>query len=123
MKQGGKIVIQDSQNMQQADNTRQAQEPRICFYQHALDFINLSATSALLLRGFCKSMCHRCKYLEFHPRHWLEDNLDRKGRGGLVDLDIMRTEMPEFISKDDGFVVSFAAGFIAFVRKNKYVYM
>jgi hypothetical protein len=59
---------------------------------------------------------HRGKHLEFEIRHRLERDLKWQGRRRFVDLNILRSEVPELVGEDDGFVKTFSTGVVAFVR-------
>jgi hypothetical protein len=103
--------------MKYADETSESEEPRIRLDQHALDLVELGhRRSALLRRGLLEAKGKRGKELEFEIRHGLEDDLERQGRRCFVDLDVLRSEVPELVGVDDGKVVAFGAGLISYVR-------
>jgi hypothetical protein len=103
--------------VQHANQCSQPQEPWVSLEQHALNFVEFTAGACpLRLCSFIETVSHRCKHLEFKIRHRLERDLKWQGRRRFVDLNIMRSEMPKLIKKDDWFVETFSASVIAFVR-------
>jgi hypothetical protein len=100
--------------MQDADERRYSQKPRICFDEHPLDFIHLgSCTRSLLLRGFVKAVGHGRKHLEFKIWHRLKRDLEGKSAGSCIDLNVLWFENPEFVWKNNRFVEAMRAGLVS----------
>lgn len=88
--------------MQQADRHSQTQVVRICLEQNALQLVEFASSSALLLRSLIEPNGHGREHLELEVRHGLEDDLERKDWGSTVDLDVLRSEVPELVRENDG---------------------
>ena len=61
-------------------------------------------------------MSHRSKHLEFKIRHRLECDLKWKGRRRFIDLNILRSEVPELVGEDNRFIETFGPSVVTFVR-------
>ena len=110
-------------NMQDADKSRQAQEPWLRFQEHTLDFIHLrSSCSTLLLGGFLEPMRHRGKHLKLEERHRLEVDMQWKTKRGRINFDILRSNVPKIVGVDDWLVEALAAGLVSFTRNGVNVY-
>ena len=109
--------------MQHANQCSQPQEPWVSLEQHALNFVEFTASACTLrLCSLIETVSHRCKHLKFKIRHRLECDLKWQGRRRFVDLNVMRSEVPKLIRKDDWFVETFSASVIAFVRNKMDVF-
>ena len=110
-------------NMQDADKSCQAQEPWLRFQEHPLDFIHLcSSCSTLLLGGFFEPMRHRGKHLKLEERHRLEVDMEWKTERGLINLNILRSNVPKIVWVDDWLVEALGAGLVSFTRNGVNVY-
>lgn len=108
--------------MQDTDERRQAEEPRVRLQQHALHLVELRArTAALRLHRLLEPMGHRRKHLELHERHRLEDDLQREARRRGVELDVVVAEVPELVREDDGLVEAACARFVALIGDEVHV--
>ena len=93
-------------NMQHAHKCGQTQKVRIRFHEHPLDFIQLRPRRRpLLLRRLGETLRKGGEDGELPHRHRLELDMQWEDRGRRVDLDILRTEMPELVGEDDRVVV------------------
>ena len=109
--------------MQDADECRQGQEPRFSLREHPLNLIYLrSPWSSLLLGSFVEAMRHRSEHLELEERHWLESDMERKTERCRVDLDVMRSNVPEIVWENDWLVQAIDASFVAFTGNDVDVY-
>lgn len=109
--------------MQHANQCSQPQEPWVSLDQHALNFVEFTAgTCPLRLCSLIETVSHRRKYLEFKIRHGLERDLKWQGRRSFVDLNIMRSKVPELVREDDRLVETFSASIVTYVRNELDVY-
>lgn len=100
--------------MQDADEPRQSEEPRIGLQQHSLDFVDLRRASARL-GGLVESVSHGSEDLELEEGHRLERDLKWEGWGGAVELNVVRAKMPELVGEDDWVVFPDGTCLIALV--------
>ena len=92
--------------MQHAHKRSQTQEVRVRLYEHPLDFVQLRPRRRpLLLRRLSEALREGGEDGELPHRHRLELNMQWEDRGRRVDLDILRTEMPELVGENDRVVV------------------
>lgn len=97
--------------MQHAHKRSQTQEVRVRLHEHPLDFVQLrGGRGALLLRSFGEALGQCSENRELPKRHRLELDLERQRRRRRVDLDVLRSEVPEFVGENDGAVVGSSSG-------------
>ena len=71
--------------------------------------------------SFGEARSHRGENLELHVGHGLECHRKRENRCRRVDLDVLRTQLPEIIREDYRVVKSFRASFVSF-RPERNIY-
>lgn len=112
--------------MQQTDEPRQPEEPRVGLEQHALHLVELRRRprpAALVLRRLLEALRHRREDLELHERHGLEHDLERERWRRRVQLDIVRAEVPELVREHDGLVEPFGPRLVTLIRNEVYVFL
>ena len=104
----------DSHDVENADQTGQGEEPRVCLQQHSLNLVDLSSPSPLL-GSLREPVRHGSQDLELHERHGLECESDLGAGRGAIQLDVVRAEMPKFVGEDNGIMLSLCASLIALI--------